>query len=99
MRLLRFLNWFLFHSGFSGISFVQIKTASLLFTVSSEAPEFMRHYSQKLFVEESEIFQNTITTFKASLEFFAMCTYGSISLYRFSDKATGALIKFDDLYQ
>ena len=52
---------------FSGISFVQIKTASLLFTVSSEAPEFMRHYSQKLFVEESEIFRNTITTFKASI--------------------------------
>ena len=40
-RLFRFLNWFLFHSGFSGISFVQIETSSSLSTVSSEAPEFM----------------------------------------------------------
>ena len=28
IRLLRFLNWFLFHSGLPGISFVQIETSS-----------------------------------------------------------------------
>ena len=47
--LFRFLNWFLFHSGLSGISFVQIETSSPLFTISSEALEFMRLYSQQQF--------------------------------------------------
>ena len=41
------LNGFLFHSGLSGISFVQIESSSSLFTVSAEAPEFMRLYSQQ----------------------------------------------------
>ena len=44
---------------------VQIQTSSLLFTVSSVAPEFMRPYSQQQFVEESEILQNTVKSFQS----------------------------------
>ena len=65
MRLFRFLNWLLFHSGLSIISFVQIETSSSLFTVSSDAPEFMMHYSQQEFVEESVILQNTVKSFQS----------------------------------
>ena len=89
--MFRFLNWFLLHSGFSGISFVQIETSSPLFTVSSEASERMRPCSQHQFIEESEILQNTIKSFRV-LEFFAILTYCSISLFRLNDKATGVLI-------
>ena len=81
------------HSGFSGISFVQIETSSPLFTVSSEASEIMRPYSQHQFVEESEILQNTIRSFHSIFRvLIAICTYGSMSLFRLNDKATGALI-------
>ena len=47
--------------------FVQIKTSSPVFIVSSEAPEFiefMRPYSQQQFVEESEMLQYTMKSFQ-----------------------------------
>ena len=64
--MFRFLNWFLFHSGLSGISFVQIESSSSLLTVSSEAPEFMRLYSQQQFVKESVILHNTMKSFQST---------------------------------
>ena len=82
-----FLNCFLFHSGLSSISFAQIETSSPLFTVSSEAPEFMSPYSQQQLLEESEILQKTTKSFQSI--FRVLC---SISPYRFNDEATGVLI-------
>ena len=49
----------------SCISFVQIETSSPLFTVSSDASEIMRPYSQHHFIEESEILQNTMKSFQS----------------------------------
>ena len=51
--------------------------------------EFLEAYSQQKFMEDSEIYKVQYKTFKPFLEFFAMCTYGIISLYKFNDKATG----------
>ena len=94
MRLFRFLNGFLFHSGLSGISFVQIETSSSLFTVSSEAPEFMRLYSQQQCVKESEILQNTMKSYQSIFIFlFKMHIWQyHISPHKFNSKAAGALI-------
>ena len=59
---------------------MHIETSSSLFTVSSEAPEFIWLNSQQKLLKESEILQD------------AHMPYGSISPYKFSDKATGVLI-------
>ena len=48
----------------------------------------MRPYLKHHFVEESEILQNTMKAFEASLELFAICTYDRISTYRLNDKVT-----------
>ena len=58
----------------------------------------LRPYSQQQFVEELKNFTGCNEK-KASSEFFALCNYDSISLYRFNDRATGVLILFDDLYE
>ena len=52
----------------------------------------MRPYSKHQFVEESEMLQNTMKSFEASLELFAICTYGRVNMYRLNDKATRVLI-------
>ena len=55
MRLLGFLNWFLFYLGFSGISFVDVESSRLLaIHCQLTALEYMRSHSQQKFVEESE---------------------------------------------
>ena len=45
IRAFRFSNRFLIYSGLSGICVVSIETSSQLFSVSSEAPGFMRPHS------------------------------------------------------
>ena len=62
--MFRSLNWFLFYSGLSCISFVQIVFKPIIY-YQFTAPEFMRPYLQLQFVEESEIAQNAMKSFQS----------------------------------
>ena len=45
-------------------------------------------------MEESEILQNAMKSFEVALEFFAICTYDSISPYRLDDIAAGVFVSY-----
>ena len=59
------LNWFLFHSGLSGISFVRIAIFQAIIYCQLTVSEFMKSFSQQKFVEESEISENAMRSFQS----------------------------------